>query len=107
MVTAEQELVYIVNADDTSKMQSLGNKNAYVITYGLCNKATLTISSITAEHIVLCLQRSILTFSGNVIEPQEFSIPISSECDPETIMLITAMCLVSGIPASNLTRFVF
>lgn len=99
--------VFIVNSDDTDIMRSLSCKEAYVITYGLCNKATLTASSIGQHHIVLCLQRAITTLEGKTIEPQEFTISLSREFNPETVMLIAAVCLTSGVSASALSKFMF
>ncbi|NLB81346.1 MAG: hypothetical protein GX800_07025 [Clostridiaceae bacterium] len=107
MLATENDKVYVINANDTDTIKHLNFKEAYVITYGLCNKATITLSSITEEHIVLCLQRAIITLDGQTIEPQEISFSLSKEYDPETIMLITAICLISGISANKLSNFMF
>jgi hypothetical protein len=57
--------------------------------------------------MVLCLQRSVTDLGGNKIEPQEFSVSPSKEYDPEIIMLIAAICMISGVPADKLSKFVF
>ena len=105
--TGEHGKVFIVNNNDTETINRLKDKKAYVITYGLCNKATLTLSSIEQDRMVLCLQRSVTDLGGNKIEPQEFSVSPSKEYDPEIIMLIAAICMISGVPADKLSKFVF
>lgn len=107
VLAAQYDRVYIVNTNDAETMRNLSCKEAYVITYGLCNKATLTVSSMGQHHIVLCLQRAISTLDGRIIEPQEFSINLLREQNPETIMLIAAVCLINGVSANALSKFMF
>jgi hypothetical protein len=103
----QHDKIYVVSANDTESIKRLKNKKVYVVTYGLCSKATLTASSIEQNHMVLCLQRAIVTLDGKKIEPQEFSVYPSKEYDPETVMLIMAICLTSGVSADKLSKFMF
>ncbi len=50
-----------------------------VITFGFNSKATITISSIKEEKIIVCLQRDIEKVDGNIIETQEKEIKIGKE----------------------------
>ncbi len=50
-----------------------------VITFGFNSKATITISSIKEEKIIVCLQRDIEKVNGNIIETQEKEIKIGKE----------------------------
>ncbi|MCI9063209.1 MAG: hypothetical protein HFJ17_01185 [Clostridia bacterium] len=56
-------------------------KNVYIqtdniITYGLNSKATITISSVKDEDILICIQKSYKDIKGNDIEEQEINIKI-------------------------------
>ena len=50
-----------------------------VITFGFNTKATITISSVKEEKIIVCLQRDIEKIDGEIIETQEKEIRISKE----------------------------
>lgn len=50
-----------------------------VITFGFNTKATITISSVKEEKIIVCLQRDIEKIDGDIIETQEKEIKISKE----------------------------
>ena len=54
---------------------NLSNDNKLkIITYGLNQKATVTVSSITEDRVMACLQRNIEDINNNIIEVQEFII---------------------------------
>ena len=73
---AQAEYITILNADKNTAF-SLGEKSL-VITYGLNPLATITASSLSPgpeqTNFLCCLQRSIVTLKGKVIEPQEFPV---------------------------------
>ena len=48
-----------------------------LITFGFNSKATITISSIKEEKIIVCLQRDIQRFDNKIIETQEKEIKIN------------------------------
>ena len=50
-----------------------------VITFGFNSKATISISSVNEEKIIVCLQRDIEKIDGEIIETQEKEIRISKE----------------------------
>ena len=52
-----------------------------VITFGFNTKATITISSVREEKIIVCLQRDIEKLDGRVIESQEKEIKLIQEKD--------------------------
>lgn len=70
----------ILNTDE--KITEEINKKSLLITYGLNPLATVTASSIRAEEgktaFSCCLQRTIVTLKGKVLEPQEFPVTISA-----------------------------
>lgn len=52
-----------------------------LITFGFNSKATITISSIKEEKIIVCLQRDIQRFDNKIIETQEKEIKINKGKD--------------------------
>lgn len=71
------DYITILNADEK---QILYNKKSMLITYGFNPLATMTASSIRSEEgrtvFSCCLQRSIATLKGRVLEPQEFPVSL-------------------------------
>ena len=70
------DYVTILNADEPT-MAPVYSKSL-VITYGLNSLATATASSLKNEPgktcFQYCLQRSIVTLKGKILEPQEFPV---------------------------------
>ena len=68
----------IINSD--INIQCLNNleieKPIKVITFGFNTKATITISSVKEEKIIVCLQRDIEKHNNEIIETQEKEIEI-------------------------------
>lgn len=52
-----------------------------VITFGFNTKATISISSVKEEKIIVCLQRDIEKINGKIIESQEKVIKLNKEND--------------------------
>ena len=52
-----------------------------VITFGFNTKATISISSVKEEKVIVCLQRDIEKLDGEVIESQEKEIKLIREND--------------------------
>ncbi|MBE7040776.1 MAG: hypothetical protein E7400_02280 [Ruminococcaceae bacterium] len=70
------DYITLLNAD--AKITPPTGKKSLVITYGLNPLATVTASSVSTDgektSFLCCLQRSIVTLKGKVIEPQEFPV---------------------------------
>lgn len=66
----------VINSDVKNNLSLLKNIKTNIITYGFNEKATITISSIKEENIMLCIQRSIKGIDNNIIEEQEINIKI-------------------------------
>ncbi len=65
---------YILINSDEVNLSILNKLNATFITYGFNGKATVTMSSIEDDELILCLQRNIKTLQNKIIEPQEICI---------------------------------
>ena len=73
--------ILIANIDDKRVFPLQIKKENQLITYGLNHKASVTVSSLlepmgheTKSRIQCCIQKNIQTVSGNIFEPQEFSL---------------------------------
>lgn len=66
----------IINSDIKNNLSLLKNIRPNIITYGFNEKATITISSIKDDNILICIQRSIKNMENNTIDEQEIDINI-------------------------------
>lgn len=64
----------IVNADYDENLEPIKNLKLNVITYGMNSKATLTLSSVNDNEVLLSLQRAIKSYRKELIEPQEIKV---------------------------------
>lgn len=80
----------ILNSDIDLKMEILKEKKLNIITYGLNQKATVTVSSITENSICVALQRNIQNIYGETIELEEINIKFENEkkIKPYTVLII-------------------
>ena len=67
----------IINSDIVDNINFITKSNLQLITFGFNQKSTVTISSVTNENILMCIQRKIKNISGEIIEPQEIKININ------------------------------
>ncbi len=76
--TSCADYITLLNAD--TKISPPTGKKSLLITYGLNPLATVTASSVNNDgektSFLCCLQRSIVTLKGKVIEPQEFPVTL-------------------------------
>ncbi len=61
-----------------------------IVGYGLSPRDTLTLSSIAGAQRLLCLQRSLLTLRGTLIEAQELPLPPQLSALPAEQALLLA-----------------
>ncbi len=78
-----------------------------IITYGLCCKNTLTISSFIENNMVISLQRAIRTISGKQIEVQDFSVSVSDKDEPELVLAAVSILLAADIDVSDISKLSF
>ena len=84
----------IINSDEVD-LNILQDLNAISITYGFNRKATVTMSSIENEEIILCLQRNIKTIQNRLLEPQEIRIEMNENSIDK--YLIICLYIVKGL----------
>lgn len=100
--------IVIVNIDDTKLISYLQGLECYIVTYGFNKKASITASSIGdsvfKDNFMCCLQRTISTRHGQLIDPQEYMIRIENEnSDPYNILAAAAFAIVNGIDLNILS----
>lgn len=66
----------LLNADVEINLEFLQNKKITVITYGLNQKSTVTISSINEDEALIALQRTIKSLNGKCVEVGEKRVPV-------------------------------
>lgn len=64
----------ILNSDIELNMEAFRNLDVTIITYGFNSRSTFTVSSITENRIIICLQRVIEKCNNKKIEPQEYEL---------------------------------
>lgn len=91
------DYITLLNADQSIMVPD--KKKSLLISYGMNPLATITASSFNADgektSFFCCLQRSIVTLKGKVLEPQEFPVTFSKPIpDLSAAMGFVALCLV-------------
>ena len=76
----------ILNSDIELDINILNELNLVVITYGFNNKSTFSVSSITENSIIICLQRIIFGKNGKKHEPQEYEEMLQKNVDKYAII---------------------
>lgn len=92
----------IVNVDDEDIIHSLHGIKHYIITYGFNPKASVTASSIGdttfEDSFICCLQRTVCTWDGIQVEPQEYKLDIKSkELNKHDVLAAASFAIVSGV----------
>lgn len=86
-------LLSSANRDAAAFIRQIGLR---AMTFGMSSKDTLTLSSITADNAVLCLQRPICDIAGHTLEPVEIPIHLSRQADSLSILCAAAALILSG-----------
>ncbi len=66
------------------------------ITCGLGSKDTLTLTSLGEGNAVVALQRAVTAYDGNVIQPMELPVKLSSPQDSYSLLALAALLAFSG-----------
>lgn len=92
--------VPIVDEQNLRAIKFLEKTDQVVVTYGISSKNTLSFSSLSSKDVIVSLQRYLPT-RNNVIEPHEFSVKLSTPCEPNILLMICTVLLLSEIPSEN------
>jgi|GEM_PF-1738959 len=103
------EAIVVLNIDEKLKCPIKFLNPVKVVTYGFNSKACVTVSSVANgayNTIQLCIQRSISTLHGEILEPQEFPINTQSKNILNVISAVTTVIL-TGYDIQNLNSKLF
>lgn len=94
--------IIIANMDEEGLINLLQASRNHIVTYGFNSKASMTTSSVGdtvfEDGFICCLQRTISTKSGRLVEPQEYMLNVNSnQCDGHSILAAAAFAIVNGI----------
>jgi len=73
------------------------------VTYGLCARDTVTMSSLSEDSMVISLQRNILTLGSGLAECQEIPVALSGRLGAAGELCVTAALLALGVNPLKLT----
>lgn len=65
---------YLLIQDNIYDIQFKLEEEINIITFGFNHKSTVTVSSVTEENIVICIQRTMKSINGKEIHPEEIII---------------------------------
>lgn len=83
----------ILNSDIIADFDMFENLNLVVISYGFQSKATFTVSSVSDDNIIICLQRIMKSANGNRYEPQEIEIEKEQDVDVYAVICLKILLL--------------
>ena len=75
---------------------------ASAVSYGAGPRNTLTISSRTGDRLWMALQRELVTVQGQVVERQEFPLPLGPDGRAMSDLAVAGALLLLGVPPEEL-----
>ena len=86
----------IVFSTDMDALRIFKNTDVPVITCGMAEEDTLSLSSIQNASANICINRKIKSLKGNIIEPQEQKINIETPITDYSLLAASAILFCSG-----------
>ena len=71
----------ILNSDIEIDLEVIKGLVTTIITYGFNSKSTFTVSSLTENNIIICLQRIIFKPNGEKVEPGEYQLNLDDSTE--------------------------
>ncbi len=95
----------VVSSENKGNLFKTKDKNCKIITCGLSTKDTVTLSSISENGGVFCLQRSLFTLGGKKIPPLEIPFEIDGlMLDTVTASILLSVALLCDVPLKLLNK---
>lgn len=76
-----------------------------VVTYGMSEKCSVTLSSIAENDAVISLQRELPTLDGELLERQELKMRRPDYVSEESLLATASVLLISGLDPEKLSNF--
>ena len=83
----------IINMDTVVKCEDLNITNSNLITYGFNSKSSITISSVTDDEVLICVQRNIYNNYGE-IELQEIKLENNENYSIYDLIMVLVLFII-------------
>ncbi len=90
-------IIGICEENNNNALEILRQNKVSAICCGLGSKNSITLSSIGSDYLYTCLQRTIQSNNGKIIEQGEFKIKLNKDYLPFSVMASAATLLLEGI----------
>lgn len=87
----------LLNMDIEIDINNINDLSLKIITYGFNSKSTFSVSSVTENNIIICLQRTIYDIFNKKIEPQEYRLENYENIDIHVIIASKIVNILNGI----------
>lgn len=88
--------VAVIHSQNAQALAFAAEHHLKTLTCGLSSRDTLTLSSLTEESAVVCLQRTITIIGGGVIEPSEFPMKLQGPVERRDLLTLAAVMMLCG-----------
>ncbi len=95
-----ENFFHIIDSQNMRAIKRLKKTDQIVLTYGIDAKSTLTFSSLKATDAMINLQRYVKT-KNKILEPHEFPVKLSTQLEPNLVLLTCAVLLFSDVPSTD------
>lgn len=95
--TFPTKFIGICEDSNTKALKIFKKSNISVISCGMNNKNTVTITSFNSNILLASLQRTIINCQGKEIEPAEYKIKLTKNYSPLAVMVSASILLLNGI----------
>lgn len=94
--TPDEHALAVVHSENREALAFAAAHHLKTLTCGLSVRDTLTLSSLTDECAMVCLQREIRPFGGGIIEPGEIPVRLYAPVGRGELLLVAAVLLLCG-----------
>ena len=91
----------LLNTDINLNENLFKDIDVKILTYGLKQKATITVSSIGEKQIIVSIQRAFKNLKGKIIEQQEIPVEISKNTTKDLYNLLIKTCIINIFDTRN------
>ena len=79
----------------------------HVVTYGLCRKNTVTVSSLIDGKLVVSIQRDIVTLSDAHVDEQEFHVGLNNPDAADAVLAVVTSLLLLDVSIEQISALTF
>ena len=91
----------LLNSDINISEENFKDLDLKILTYGLKQKATITISSIKEEKILISIQRAFKNLNEKTIEPKEVPVELDVNIDKNMYNLLIKLAIMELISGKD------